>query len=245
MRRRQHPPSAVVSGYASLIAACGAAACSRITSLPHNQDSMKCTIVCISMAGAVTLACTDAKPPQRTGPPSAQGPRAVALDAPLGTIADLGIGDSDCPADTTAIHDAPGPLVREYVRRDAADSLQTLRWGDGALTCVERASSDDYVVVLSSRVDSVQQTRDSARFLVHYDQAYTLAWDSTGTRSSLVPARRELIDTVVVLRTRKGWRIDILDGGAHRSAAGAGHAYHLSDVDRLRLDSLASRRGGK
>ena len=190
------------------------------------------------------IACTEgrsAAPPVRT--PATPSTPVRARNIAEGTTANLGIGDSDCPTDTATVHDSAGALVREYVSRDAADSLSVGDWTWGALTCVEHATSDFFAVIADVRVDSITQSRDSARFVATYQQAFELGWDSTGSVPHLVPNQRTLVDTFTVLHTRKGWRIDQLDGGAHRSVDGTLRSLsRLSESDRESLRALAKKR---
>ncbi|MDB6035819.1 MAG: hypothetical protein JWM16_6157, partial [Verrucomicrobiales bacterium] len=123
--------------------------------------------------------------------------------------------------DTLTVHDDPDRLVREYVHRDATDSLAIANWNWGALACIERASSDLYSVVRDFKIATLARRPDTAQFLVRYEQLFLLGWDKTGRESHLERAVRIVHDTIVVVRGRKGWRLVEFDATAHRDLSTA------------------------
>lgn len=154
--------------------------------------------------------------------------------------------DSDCPIDTVPRHSDPVALVEEFVRRDAQGPFEredlAREWHDGALTCIERNTSDDYEVIIAFRVEPLESRDDTARVLVHRTRAFKLDQDRTRTR--LVDAPAEWTDTVVVVRTPWEWRIDRLHPGAHRLPARALQELRgLSAADSARLRALVPRTG--
>jgi len=122
----------------------------------------------------------------------------------------------DCPKDTLARHGDPVALVREFVARDAAGrALTPGDWHFGALLCLETATSDQIAIITAYTVTPLTTADDSAQVLVQYARHSIVGWDASGTQMHLAPALGEVVDTVVLLRTRLGWRIARIDGGAH------------------------------
>ena len=170
------------------------------------------------------------------------GPR-FTVDAPAEAQA-------RCTTDSFALHDDPLLLVMEYVRRDAAGRLPVKRrgytdWLDGAFTCAERAASNVSDVITAYSVNLLLRRADTSRVLVHRTRAFTLRTDSTGSAFHLVPDLADEADTVVVVRTRHGWRIDTGVSGAHRMPAPVeANWLQLTSEDRQRLRQTAMRLPG-
>ncbi|HEX5831615.1 MAG TPA: hypothetical protein VFY16_11585 [Gemmatimonadaceae bacterium] len=148
--------------------------------------------------------------------------------------------------DTTFRHTDPLALVEEFVRRDAEGPFErediARAWHVGALRCVERNTSDHYEVITAFHVEPLSRRPDTARVLVTRTRVFELGWNATGERPQLAPARAEWTDTVVVVHTRYGWRIDRLHAGAHRLPSRAlSELTNLSPADRAQLERLASR----
>ena len=149
---------------------------------------------------------------------------------------------------TTFRHTDPAGLVEEFVRRDAEGPFKredlARAWHDGARTCMERNTSSHYEVITAFSVAPLQQQADTARFLVRRSIAYTVGWDASGAVPHLVPAQGERTDTIAVVRTPYGWRIDRLHAGAHRLPSRAlAELRRLSAEDQAALHRLASRPG--
>jgi len=137
---------------------------------------------------------------------------------PRFTVATPAEAQGRCTTDTFALHDDPLQLVTEYARRDAAGRLPVKRrgytdWLDGAFTCAERAASNVSEVITAYSVQLLVPGADTSRVLVHRTRAFTLRSDSTGSAYHLVPDAADEADTVVVVRTRHGWRIDTASQG--------------------------------
>lgn len=148
--------------------------------------------------------------------------------------------------DTVFRHTDPLALVEEFVRRDAEGAFERedigRAWHDGALSCVERNTSDAYEIITAFRVEPLSQRPDTTLVQVTRARVFELGWDATGERPHLVPARAEWIDTVVVVHTRYGWRIDWLHAGAHRLPSRAlDELTNLTPADRAQLERLVSR----
>ena len=159
-----------------------------------------------------------------------------------------GADPGDCPTDTTVRHDDPVALVEEFVRRDAEGPFEredfAKAWLDAALTCAARTTSDHYEIITGFRVSAGRRTPDTAYVLVSRDRAFQVARDDSGRPVRLQSAPGSWTDTVAVLRTRYGWRIHRIAGGAHRLPGMArGELRDLSAPDRARLDSLVARVG--
>jgi len=149
-----------------------------------------------------------------------------------------------CTTDTFALHDDPLQLVTEYVRRDAAGRLPVKRrgytdWLDGAFTCAERAASNVSEVITAYSVELVVRGADTTRVLVHRTRAFSLRSDSTGSAYHLAPDPADEADTVLVVRARNGWRVDMGVSGAHRMPAPAEADLELTSEDRQRLRQTA------
>ena len=181
-----------------------------------------------SVSLLLALACSQADTPRVRARPTTPPPASVsASQTPVtniaeGTTGDLGLSSSpDCPTDTLTVHDDPDRLVSEYVHRDATDSLAIANWNWGALACIERASSDLYSVVRSFKISTLSRSPDTAQFLVRYEQLFLLGWDKTGREPHLERSVTTVRDTIVVVRSRKGWRVVEFDAAAHRDLSTA------------------------
>jgi hypothetical protein len=140
--------------------------------------------------------------------------------------------------DTVARHPDAIQLVREWVRRDAAGEMVSPdSWAAGALTCVEIATSDQMSVITGYEVRPLSATDDSVRVLVRYQRRAIPGYDDAGALTHLVLESHEFPDTVVVVRTRYGWRIDQVEGEAHLLPDAAlrifGNRLRPSDRDTL------------
>jgi len=165
----------------------------------------------------------------------------------------LSARESDCPTDAVFRHPDPVALVEEFARRDAEGPLErddvARAWHDNALTCAGRNTSDHYEVITAFYVEPVtlehlRRRADTTMVLVRRTRAFELGWDSAGRTPRLVPTPRDWTDTVVVVRTRYGWRIDRLHAGAHRFPSRAlGELTKLKAADRVRLQRLGRRSG--
>jgi hypothetical protein len=160
-----------------------------------------------------------------------------------GTTADLVGDDNTCPTDTSVVHDDPIALVREYVRRDAAGTLQESEWVWGALTCIELTTSDYLAVVTSYTAEPLSVTSDTARVVIRFAPRFSLGYDSTGA-PRLVPDTIVVAETAFVIRTRKGWRISEYPGGAHLyPSALLSRLPQINRADRQRVEALSARLG--
>ena len=189
---------------------------------------------------AAVAAC--ASPDAARGDIDTPGGPGAAPGIPLESVV------GDCPVDSAARHDDPLALVEEFVRRDAEGPFEredvARAWYAGALSCVERATSDHYEVIRGVRVAAGPQWGDSSVVYVTRDRLYYPKYDDAGRIIALEPAPEEWTDTVLVLRTTLGWRIHEISGGAHRLPAVArGELLHLEPAYTQSLDSLASRPG--
>ena len=186
----------------------------------------------------VALALTACR--QRTE--TAEEARSASIDtsgAP--TLSAVGRG-GDCPMDTVARHADAVQLVRDWVHRDAAGQMVSPHsWAAGALTCVEVATSDQLSVITGYEVRPLSATNDSVRVLVRYRRRAVPGYDDAGALTHLVLESRESTDTVVVLRTRYGWRIDQIEGGAHLLPDAALRVFgdRLQPADRDTLIALS------
>jgi hypothetical protein len=193
----------------------------------------------------VGLAATDCAPPpgdDSSGEPPRESTAAARRRVPLNA------DESDCRTDTTFQHTDPVGLVVEFVRRDADGAFErddvARAWHDNALSCVERNLSDNYEIITAFYVEPLSRRRDTAAVLVTRTRAFELAWDARGRTPRLLPASGNWADTVVVVRTRYGWRIDRLHPGAHRFPSRAlDELEDLTAADRTRLQRLGRGRG--
>jgi hypothetical protein len=186
-----------------------------------------------------------AAPPGDDSPANAPRESTAAVPKRLPVAA----GKSDCPADRVYRHPDPVSLVAEFARRDADGRLErdevARAWHDHALTCVARSTSDHYEVITAFYVEPLsvkplpRRRTDTTAVLVRRTRAYEVGWDSAGRAPRLVPALGDWIDTVVVVRTRYGWRIDRLKAGAHRFPSRAlVELTKLKEADRELLHRL-------
>lgn len=198
---------------------------------------MHCERLAMGFTVLVAFGCADPPRDFADGPDSsAESLRAEAAEGP----------GTDCPMDTTARHADPVALVEEFVRRDAEGPFErddlSNAWHDAALTCVERRTSDQYEVITAFRVEELDRYADSVRVLVHRTRALEIAWDSTGRVPELLPSAATWLDTVLVVQTRFGWRIDRFHAGAHRLPGRAlGELSGLNAADSARLQQLLAR----
>ena len=162
----------------------------------------------------------------------------VALDTPFGE--DL----AGCPMDTVFRHQDPSALVEEFVRRDAEGPMEredlARAWEAGAVSCVERTSSDDYEIITRYEVTPLAIARDTARFVVRRDRAYSVRFDPRLARRRLIRDAASIADTMTVVRGSYGWRIDALRAGAHRLPERALTELELVPAERARLERLVA-----
>ena len=192
---------------------------------------------------ALLLGCRGQE--SRDHKPSADAAPTVTNTAvPPGSTSDLGLGDSDCPVDTATVHTDPAALLREFAARDTSGTTYDDRWLWGALTCVELITSDWLAVVTDYSLTPVRTTRDSSTAVLSFKVRYSLGYDSNGTVPRLITDERTVTETAVVLRTKRGWRINAITPGSHLSPAAALiRLRKLTAADRARLDSLKSPPG--
>ena len=149
----------------------------------------------------------------------------------------------DCPwSDTSTYHADPVELVREWTRRDARGGmLSSDSWPLSAVTCEEVGTSDEVWVVTSYEVVPLEKTADTARVLVRYQRLARPGYDESGAIRHLTFEPGEENDSVVVIRTRHGWRIDWGVGGAKVLPEAALRVFgeRLPPADRDRLTALA------
>ena len=127
----------------------------------------------------------------------------------------------------------------------AGGTVSPKGWYFGALVCLETATSDEASIITQYQVTPFVSDPDSTRVLIRYTRHSVVGRDSSGTRMHLEPAPADIVDTVLVTRTRFGWRIARIDGGAHllpRSALDSLGA-RLDAGDRETLTRLLARGG--
>ena len=169
---------------------------------------MRVAALLVILVSLTLTACQRTETAEEGGSTSTDTSRAAPQSA-------ISRGD-DCPIDTVARHADAVQLVREWVRHDAAGEMVSPdSWAAGALTCVEVATSDQVAIITGYEVRPLSATNDSVRVLIRYQRRAVPGYDDAGALTHLVLESRESTDTVVVIRTRYGWRIDQIEGGAH------------------------------
>jgi hypothetical protein len=175
-----------------------------------------------------------------------ESPANVPDAVPTGTPAASGeeLPPDDCPVDSSARHESPGDLVREFVRRDAEGPMErpelAAGWESSAVTCVERLSSDHYEVIGRYSVETLNEASAVARYVVRRTRLFRLGFDEAGTLTHLVADSAEWADTVVAVRTSLGWRLNRFSAGAHRLPGWAlTELTTLPPEERARLERLA------
>jgi hypothetical protein len=146
-----------------------------------------------------------------------------------------------CGTDTLPVHADPRGLVDEYLLRDTAWTLSKDGWDNGIGMCVDRITGDDRVAVVARfRVIESVLAKDSARFTIVYDRLGTFDW--VGNHRQLTADTRPDTNRMVLIRTRRGWRISDLDATARVSPSAARKLPGADDsIPRRQLDSLGRR----
>jgi hypothetical protein len=153
-------------------------------------------------------------------------------------------GPNDCGADTLPVHSDPIELAKAFVTYDTSGKRfdDNDKWAYGAVTCVARLSSDIVGVIASYSLTPLTIGADSARVLVKYRHIFEWEYNSAGAAYHLVPRDREIADTMLLVRTQRGWRILELNASAHLSPGNALRVLtELDSVDRAKLASLSLR----
>jgi hypothetical protein len=116
-------------------------------------------------------------------------------------------------------------------------------WTPGALSCVEKATSDMIYVTGPFSIRTLITTGDTVQFERVYHRYFTIGYDNAGVVMHLEPSEADVADTVRAIRMPLlKWRIDQIDGGAHLSAPAAlDRLTRLDSVGHERLRTLASR----
>ena len=190
----------------------------------------------LAFAGLVILgACSrESAPVSRTAPVRevTHGEAAVTDDP------------GECPIDSAGRYTDPVALVRAWSDSDrVGGTLGGEDWTSGALSCVERATSDMIYITGPFTIRSLTTTVDTATIARAYRRYFAIEYDSAGGVMHLEPSDVDIIDTVRVVRMPLlKWRIDRIDGGAHLSAAVAlARLTRLDSVGSDRLRELRSR----
>lgn len=114
-----------------------------------------------------------------------------------------------CGTSTTAAHDDPEALLREWVRRDAeGELLQGGAWFTGAAECPGRepAAAPAFSVIAQYRVDSVLVRDSVAAAIVRWHRIGFVGGAGTN-RASFDALPGIVTEAVRARRTAHGWRI--------------------------------------
>ena len=181
-----------------------------------------------------SIACTQDSPQPRNAASVARVERADVASAQK--------EDDRCGIDTTPAHPDPDVLINRYLALD--DSGYTLggsstqgTWLFYAYACPNDAPGwDGGVLVAGHSATRVALSLDTARFAVNYRVLRQITQDSAGI--ILDGGEGVELDTLVLVRTRFGWRIDS-QVPPHVTHAGAKAHLQLRPYYQTLLDSLA------
>ncbi|HET7789484.1 MAG TPA: hypothetical protein VFK78_01705 [Gemmatimonadales bacterium] len=129
--------------------------------------------------------------------------------APGVTPDGVAVADEGCKGIYVASHPKADALLREYLNHDAAgDFLASRAWLDTTLNCPGRLGTIDSAVVVAAWSSSALKAgRDTTRTVVTY-QIVARVVLAGGQASDVEPAKVFEVDTVQLVKTPFGWRID-------------------------------------
>ena len=146
-----------------------------------------------------------------------------------------------CGMVTQALHPSPGPLLAEFLRRDTAgDFTSSNSWAAAAAICPgHEAGWDTYTIVTGYELLPLPGTADTMKYEITY-HVYAEAVDDS--LHELKRIQRPEVDTVAVIRTPFGWRIDSPDIPPHISPSATLRIMQIRTNDRAALRQLVPAR---
>jgi hypothetical protein len=169
----------------------------------------------------------------------------AVVDSHASGRAASGVGEApvweaeDCGFAERQGHPDPGPLIDEYLERDAQRAAVAVdEWFEGAVLCPDHEGGPDMYGLASGYTTRHLPSTDTTAAAIVTTRRLGYVEFPGGGGSQLVIDTAITMDTVRAVRTPFGWRID---GPAFRLAVHPGSPLarsHLSADDRARLAPL-------